>query len=41
LLLPYPNAKKYPPPLNEKGIGIMEEAFRQKLQESSSNTNLL
>jgi hypothetical protein len=30
-----PNAKKYPPPVDEKGIEIMEEAFRQKLQEIS------
>jgi len=26
-----PNAKKYPPPLDEEGIRIMEEAFRRKL----------
>lgn len=26
-----PNAKKYPPPLDEEGIKIMEEAFRRKL----------
>lgn len=28
-----PNAKKYPPPLDKEGIRIMEEAFRQKIQE--------
>ncbi len=28
-----PNAKKYPPPLDEEGMRIMEEAFRQKIQE--------
>lgn len=28
-----PNAKQYPPPLNEESIKIMEEAFREKLQE--------
>lgn len=27
-----PNAKKYPAPLDEAGIKIMEEAFRRKLQ---------
>ena len=27
------NAKKYPAPLDEEGIRIMEEAFRQKIQE--------
>ncbi|MBW4621004.1 MAG: hypothetical protein KME17_16800 [Cyanosarcina radialis HA8281-LM2] len=32
-----PNAKKYPPPLDEEGMRIMEEAFRQKLQEISPN----
>ena len=26
-----PNAKQYPPPLDEEGIRIMEEAFREKL----------
>jgi hypothetical protein len=26
-----PNSQKYPPPLDEEGIGIMEAAFRQKL----------
>jgi hypothetical protein len=26
-----PNAKKYPPPLDEEGVRIMEEAFRRKL----------
>lgn len=29
-----PNAKKYPPPLNEEGIKIMVEAIRQKVNES-------
>ncbi len=28
-----PNAKKYLPPLDEEGMRIMEEAFRQKMQE--------
>ena len=28
-----PDTKWYPPPLNEEGIRIMEEAFRQKIQE--------
>lgn len=28
-----PSAKKYPPPLDEEGMRIMEEAFRQKIQE--------
>lgn len=27
-----PNAKKYPAPLDEAGIKIMEEAFRRKIQ---------
>ena len=27
------NAKKYPAPLDQAGIRIMEEAFRQKIQE--------
>lgn len=31
-----PNATKYPPPLDDEGIRIMEEAFRQKLQEISA-----
>lgn len=31
-----PNAKKYPPPLDEEGIRIMEEAIRQKANEASS-----
>lgn len=31
-----PNAKKYPPPLDEEGMRIMEEAFRQKIQEISN-----
>ncbi len=26
------NAKKYPPPLDEEGMRIMEEAFEQKLK---------
>ncbi len=29
-----PDAKKYPPPLNEEGIKIMEEAIRRKVNES-------
>ncbi len=28
-----PNVKKYPAPLDEERIRIMEEAFRQKMQE--------
>ncbi len=28
-----PNAKKYPPPLDEEGIRIMEEAIRQKVND--------
>lgn len=28
-----PNAKLYPPPLDEEGVRIMEEAFRLKIQE--------
>ena len=31
-----PNAKKYTPPLDEEGMRIMEEAFRQKIQEISN-----
>lgn len=27
-----PNAKKYPAPLDEAGIKIMEKAFRRKIQ---------
>ena len=27
------NAKKYPPPLDEEGIRIMEEAIRQKVND--------
>jgi len=28
-----PNAKKYPPPLDEEGIRSMEEAIRQKVND--------
>lgn len=28
-----PNAKKYPPPLDEEGMRIMEEAIRQKVND--------
>ena len=30
-----PNAKKYPAPLNEEGIKVMEEAFKEKIKEES------
>ena len=30
-----PNAKKYPAPLNEEGIKVMEEAFKEKIKEQS------
>ena len=32
-----PNAKKYPPPLDEEGMRIMEEAFRQKFKKSRTS----
>lgn len=28
---PTPNSKQYPPPLNEEGIRIMEQALRERL----------
>ena len=33
---PDATAKWYPPPLDEEGIRIMEEAIRQKIQEIES-----
>ena len=33
---PDETATWYPPPLNEEGMRIMEEAFRQKIQEISN-----
>ncbi len=36
-----PDTKWYPAPLDEESIKIMEEAFRQKIQESTGNSSPL